>query len=201
MGDAHEAPKIPNLFEGRLVRLRALEAGDWEASIVHDRDSEVQRTGWSIQAPRSVEGTRRWAEQASNAEPDGDNRRLAIETLGGELVGGMNVVDCDPRNGTFRYGLALFRPYFRRGYGSEAIRLLLRFYFGELRYQKVLAGVYDFNEASIALHRALGFVEEGRLRRAYFSAGRHHDEMMFGMTAEEFSARHPDFAPRLPGPA
>jgi RimJ/RimL family protein N-acetyltransferase len=66
------------------------------------------------------------------------------------------------------------------------VPLLLRFYFDELRYQKVNAGVYAFNEASLKLHAKLGMREEGRIRRAYFSGGEYHDELRFGMTAEEF---------------
>jgi RimJ/RimL family protein N-acetyltransferase len=209
VADERDAPKITpkianrstNLFAGRLVRLRALEQRDLEASLPHDLDSEVQRSGWQVEPPRSDEAARRWLEGASTAQPEGDNRRFAIEDRAGDLVGGLNVVDCNPRFGTFGYGIALFRPYWRRGYASDAIKVLLRFYFGELRYQKVLARVYDFNQASIALHCGLGFVEEGRLRRAYFTAGRHHDELLFGMTAEEFAAHHPDFAPRVPGDA
>ena len=42
-----------------------------------------------------------------------------------------------------------------------------------------------------ALHRRLGFVEEGRQRDHNFFAGRHHDLVLFGMTAPEFAERHP----------
>jgi RimJ/RimL family protein N-acetyltransferase len=51
--------------------------------------------------------------------------------------------------------------------------------------------VWSFNEPSLAFHRKLGFTEEGRLRDHEFFAGRHHDVVLFGMTAPEFAARHP----------
>jgi RimJ/RimL family protein N-acetyltransferase len=54
--------------------------------------------------------------------------------------------------------------------------------------------VYAYDTASLALHRKLGFVEEGRRRRAQFMAGPYHDEVLLGLTVEEFTADHP-----LPG--
>jgi RimJ/RimL family protein N-acetyltransferase len=100
----------------------------------------------------------------------------------------------DRRAGTFGYGLGIGRPHQRRGYATEAIVLLLRCMFGEPRYQKCDVGVYAYDTASLALHRKLGFVEEGRRRRAQFMAGRYHDEVLLGLTVEEFTADHP-----LPG--
>jgi RimJ/RimL family protein N-acetyltransferase len=44
------------------------------------------------------------------------------------------------------------------------------------------------NDRSLAFHRQLGFVAEGRRRRAIYTAGAHHDLHLLGMTAEEFWA-------------
>ncbi len=45
-----------------------------------------------------------------------------------------------------------------------------------------------YNTASIQLHRKLGFIQEGRLRKEWFWNGEHHDELLFGMTLEEYNA-------------
>jgi RimJ/RimL family protein N-acetyltransferase len=42
------------------------------------------------------------------------------------------------------------------------------------------------NEASIRLHEKLGFIEEGRIRRNSFQNGQYLDDVLFGMTREEF---------------
>lgn len=176
-----------NIWQGQRVRLRAIEPGDWEAFHANDADTEAARSSYHIPPPRSAGASRAWAERES-ADPESDNARFAIETLDGMLVGTLNVFGCAPRNGTFSYGVAIFRPHWRQGYAREAIRLVLRYYFRELRYQKVTASVYDFNEPSLALHRAMGFTQEGRLRCMGFGAGRYYDEIIFGMTREEFDA-------------
>ncbi|GAA4035669.1 hypothetical protein GCM10022247_71650 [Allokutzneria multivorans] len=63
--------------------------------------------------------------------------------------------------------------------------------FDERRYQKCGVSVHSFNDGSLALHRKLGFTEEGRMRRQVFAGGTHHDAALFGITAEEFRARKP----------
>lgn len=176
-----------NIWQGQRVRLRAIEPGDWEAFHANDADTEAARSSYHIPPPRSAGASRAWAERES-ADPESDNARFAIETLDGMLVGTLNVFGCAPRNGTFSYGVAIFRAHWRKGYAREAIRLVLRYYFRELRYQKVTASVYDFNEPSLALHRAMGFTQEGRLRRMGYTDGRYFDEIIFGMTREEFDA-------------
>jgi RimJ/RimL family protein N-acetyltransferase len=82
--------------------------------------------------------------------------------------------------------LGINRPYWRQGYASETIYLVLRYFFLELGYQKVNPGVFSYNEGSLALHRRLGFKEEGVLRRMIYSGGEYHDDIHFGMTREEF---------------
>ena len=62
-----------------------------------------------------------------------------------------NTHTCDARQGTFRYGVAIRREHWRRGYASEAIRLVLAYFFRELRYQKLTSMVYSFNERSLRM--------------------------------------------------
>ncbi|MGW4913764.1 GNAT family N-acetyltransferase [Streptomyces sp. NPDC004270] len=74
--------------------------------------------------------------------------------------------------------------------GWLAVVMLLRFMFGERRYHKCQARIFAHNEASLALHRRLGFVEEGRLRDHVFFAGRHEDLVVMGLLAVEFAQLH-----------
>jgi len=175
-----------NIWSGNKVNLRAILPTDWERFHHNDFDSESARLCDVIHFPRSEEGTKHWAENQASKGPDGDNFSLAIETLDGELVGSIGAHGCDSRHGTFKYGVAIFREYWRNGYASEAVNILIRYYFEELRYQKVNASVYAYNEGSIALQERLGFVQEGRLRNMIYTKGRHFDELVYGLTKSEF---------------
>lgn len=175
-----------NIWEGKKVRLRSIVPGDWQKFHNNDQDSEAARLCDVIHAPRSAEGTKTWTENEASKTPSGDNFRFAIETLEGELVGSINSHGCDKRNGTFKYGVGIFREHWRNGYASDAVKILLRYFFEELRYEKVTAHVYAFNESSIRLHERLGFQLEGRIRNMIYTNGRHFDELIFGLLRNEY---------------
>ena len=63
--------------------------------------------------------------------------------------------------------------------------VLFRYYFDELRYEKENATLYAFNEPSQRLHEKLGVILEGRIRSNVYAAGERHDELWYGMTADE----------------
>jgi RimJ/RimL family protein N-acetyltransferase len=160
-----------SLWQGRLVRLGAVQPSDWEDFHAWDQDTDAARQSYFIPFPRSPEGTRRWTEETALRSPQGDAFRFAIETLACSLVGTLNTNACDARNGTFAYGIAIGAEHRRKGYASEAIALPMRYYFAELRYQKAHTLVYSFNEPSLRLHERLGFVREGCQRRMIYTNG------------------------------
>ena len=183
-----------SIWRGQRVRLRALEPEDWERYWKDsDEDSLTQRAGYFIPFPHSRERARERSRDQSLADLQNAERiQLAVEAIAsGELVGSISAHGMDRRNGTFEYGIGIFREHWRRGYAAEAVTLLCRYFFDELRFQKVNATVYSFNEASLAFHRRFGFKEEGCIRRNLYTAGRYHDEYLFGMTSEEFRQRYP----------
>ena len=187
-----------NLFEGRLVRLRDFEPDDADLLFRHLQDTEISRLDSNIQFPRSLARIRRQMETPSEPRYP-DDKLLAIETLAGEMIGGINSQLTDPRSGVFSVGIGLSeRTSWGKGYAKEAMLLLLRYMFHERRYQKCNIGVFAFNDRAIGLYRHLGFVDEGRIRRAIFTNNAFHDEILLGMTVEEFDERYPDWRAGFP---
>ena len=174
-------------WAGARVRLRAPDPADAEVFLAADDDGEGTRAGWRVFPPRARWAVEEWLRQGSD---DGDDFRVVVESLAsGEVVGTLNTHGCDPVAGTCGYGVTIWPWHRRCGYASDAVVVALRYLFGERRYQKCTVGVIAFNDASIALHRSLGFREEGRIRRAHFRAGAHWDEIVYGLTVEEFAER------------
>lgn len=180
---------ITPTWRGRRVRLRAIEPADWAVYAAWNQDDEQARSLYNVPFPQSEEAARQWAQQEATRKPEDDAFRFVIENEHGEVVGDLTTHDCDRRVGTFSYGISIRQDQRRTGYAAEAIALALRYYFQELRYQKVTVSVYSFNDASIRLHDKLGFQLEGRLRRTIFTNGEHFDELVYGLTVEEFIAK------------
>ena len=178
---------MSNIWQGKSTRLRAVESADWKIFFDWFQDSEFDRLTDTILFPFSSANIKRWIDELTAKEPWKDHEfRWVIENLEGEFVGTANTHSCDSRNGTFEYGIAIQRNFWRRGYASEAIKLILKFFFDELRYQKVNVQIYAFNEESIALHKKLGFQQEGRLKQMVYTLGVYHDTIIMGMIKDEF---------------
>ncbi|MFI9047340.1 GNAT family N-acetyltransferase [Streptomyces sp. NPDC053427] len=176
-------------WTGNRVRLRAVEPDDW-TEFARFADDDGQRRG-RLDLPRSAESYRAWAKEQAVAECDDDHFRLAVEaTATGELVGTVGSYHTGPRSGWFECDITIGADHRHKGYGTEAVVLLLRFMFAERRSHKCLAAVLAHNRASLALFRGLGFTEEGCLREHVFFAGQHHDLVMMGMLVNEFDRRH-----------
>lgn len=73
-----------------------------------------------------------------------------------------------------------------RGYGTEAVRLWTGYLFGATDALRLDSATYSGNPAMIAVGRRLGFVEEGRFRRARRWSGGVHDSVVMGVLREEW---------------
>ncbi|MBB5157457.1 GNAT family N-acetyltransferase [Saccharopolyspora phatthalungensis] len=183
---------MTSIWTGSKVRLRGIEPEDWQAFQRFDEHSTDMRNGDMIHPPRSAAGYREWAATQAAKQSAGDELLLAIETRADQtLVGTLSTGNIDQRAGRFSYGISIGHDHHRLGYATDAIRLLLTYMFGERRYHKCEVSIYAFNEASIALHRKIGFQTEGRLRDHEYFAGHHHDLVVMGLTIDEFAASHP----------
>lgn len=178
------------IWQGKTICLRAIEPSDWEAYFELDLDEEQARALYFVPFPPSQVGSKRFAEETAAKKPVGDNFRFVIENCEKAVVGDITTHYCNPRNGSFSWGITIKQEHRRKGYASEALLLVMRYYFQELRYQKVTVTIYSFNEASVRLHERLGFQQEGRIRRTIFTRGQFFDELIYGLTKEEYVAKH-----------
>ncbi len=178
-----------NFWQGEAVKLRAVEPSDADYFYSWQHDSERTRFLDLLPPPSSRAAHTLWAEERSKREMKDDTFQWMVETLDGEVVGSIATHSCNPRVGTFSYGLDIEAAQRRKGYASETINLILAYYFEEMRYQKVTVAVQSNNAASIKLHQHLGFVAEGTQRRMVYTQGTFFDLVWFGMTSEEFQEK------------
>jgi len=195
-----EPHAVASIWQGHQIRLRPVEPDDWRQIHAWNQDDQVSRLADVVPFPESAEAVRQRIAAASTQEPSNDRFRWVMVADDDHLVGSINSHSCDRRVGSFSFGLALAPHHQGHGYASEAIRLVLRYFFEELGYQKVYVHVYEFNQASRTLHERLGFIQEGRLRRMNFTAGQHWDVLVYGMTREEFAAEQHAKLPVFPIP-
>jgi RimJ/RimL family protein N-acetyltransferase len=177
-------------WQGEKVRLRPLRIEDAGQSFVSSLDSPSRQfLQLGVELPTSVKLQRTKLEKYVGCKDAAGVIVFAVENLAGDYVGGVSLHSRDEKNGLFGFGIVIERQYRGQGYAEDAVRIVLRYGFWERRYQKCNSACLHSNEASIRLHKKLGFLEEGRRRRQVFLNGEYHDDVLFGMTREEFDAR------------
>jgi RimJ/RimL family protein N-acetyltransferase len=179
---------MEDMWQGLKIRLRAPVPDDMHAyfTLPDSRNSASQRSGDRAHFPVGTEQLRKRMDEFSRMNPMGDEYFLIIETLDGQVAGSVNSHSAERFEGTFSYGIAVLPEHQGKGYASEAIRLLLRYYFNELGFYKCNAQAYSFNPESMRLHERFGFTLEGCLRSNHFAGGERWDVMCYGITREEF---------------
>ena len=106
-----------------------------------------------------------------------------------ELLGniGFNSLDIINRNGAL--GVLIGNPkYQRKGYGTEALKLILDYGFSFLNLRNISLSVFEYNEPAYNLYKKVGFKEAGRLRKAVEIMGKTYDVIIMDMLKEEFQS-------------
>lgn len=116
---------------------------------------------------------------------------------GDEPIGFCGLHDIHPANRSAWLGLLIGSPDHRgRGYGTEAIALLVRYGFEELNLNRIALGVMSTNAPAIRVYEKVGFRREGCFRQAYFRNGRWVDELRYAILREQWL---PPAPPRADG--
>jgi RimJ/RimL family protein N-acetyltransferase len=72
-----------------------------------------------------------------------------------------------------------------KGYGKEALNLLLEYGFNELDFYRIQLNVLEFNHAAIALYEKAGFKKEGIFREFVLRDGKRYDLYLYGLLKNE----------------
>ena len=177
-----------NYWKTDLIRLRAVEPSDAQHFLKWHEDTELSRHMDFLSPPQSSEAIKTFIEKETLNKLEGDRYFWIIEDHAGAVVGHIDT-RCNTRHRNFEYGVSIAARHRRMSYASDAINKVLDYYFNQLRYNKVMAGVHGDNEASKQLHERLGFRLEGTLTEMVFTNGNFIDMAVYGKTAAEFNAR------------
>ena len=78
------------------------------------------------------------------------------------------------------------KDYQNKGYGTEAMELLIEYGFTTINLNRIELYTYDFNISALKSYKKVGFIEEGRKRQFIWANGGYHDAIIMGILAEEW---------------
>jgi RimJ/RimL family protein N-acetyltransferase len=181
-------------WQGEKVRLRQVSPNDWMEWFDDFEDSDAIRLlECGVELPKTEEMAQMLYSQWSNFNTTAYKMMFSVETINGELVGGASLNPYDQKNGCFSFEIRINRDHRGKGYGSDALRILLRYAFYELRYQKCNSECIHINEAGIKIHKKFGFIDEGRERRSVYTNAQYYDQVLLGLTREEFDESEKEY--------
>lgn len=181
-----------NLYQGDLVRLKAVEPESMaEAYFRWSQDSEYWRLASSEPAqPFSIKTTKEWLEEELYKDPPGFIM-FAIHTLEDDrLIGDIGFEDEEMPDGESVVSVGIgAQADWGKGYGTDAMHLILRYAFRELNRMRITLTVSEYNPRAIQSYLKAGFVEEGRLRGSELRAGRRYDLVYMGILREDWEQK------------
>ncbi len=176
----------PIYLKGKYVHLRSLKPEDFgEAMVAFVNDREVTRHLVRGTFPGSTEEFKaEYARQAGNRE---EVQFALVESKTGRYLGvaGLHRIDWIARHAEFRI-LIGEKEAWGKGFGTEALQLLLAYGFEILNLNKVWLGVNLSNARAHQSYKKAGFVSEGTLRQEVYRNGRYHDCARMSLLRTEY---------------
>lgn len=171
------------MFKGQKVLLRAVKREDMLRQWESENDPELYFLDGGRPRPTSLEAM--YAHFDGEVGRRDDSVSFAIEA-DGSYIGHCGLHSIDPTARLCELSVEIGdHAYWGRGYGREAVRLLLDYAFQHMNMERVWLNTHSENERAIRCYKACGFVEEGRLRRHIWINGRYVDRVIMGILREE----------------
>ena len=179
-------------MDGKLVRLRGYELSDLDTVMKWINDEEVTQFlgGGMLSYPVSSIAERKFVERFGMSE-SANEKTFAIETLTeNRFIGALSLNGIDWINRHSGLGIMIGdKQYWGRGYGMDAMMVLMRLAFDKLNFHRLWLHVYDFNARAIASYERCGFKREGVLREHRNFRGAYHDTIVMGILESEYRVR------------
>jgi RimJ/RimL family protein N-acetyltransferase len=182
------------ILRGRLVYLRPAERDDIPLFVRWLSDARTTEF-LASRSPIGLAMEERWFEEL--LDHHGRDRWFFVicRLEDDRAVGSLDLRDIGPTSGGAGLGIVIGDPAdTSKGYGSDALRVLLGFGFGELRLERIWLEVFDFNEQARHVYERLGFLHEATFRHAFFHGGRYVDLQRMAILREEWAERRAQVA-------
>ncbi len=180
-----------DLFRGKLLRLAAARDEDgavmagWseDAGYVRALDTDYAR-------PRPE---RDFSPESYSQAAGPNSIEFRLRTLDdGRLIGfvALHTIEWNNRAALLAIGIG-DADYRGKGYGRDALRLILRYAFDELNLERIGLDVIANNAGAIRAYERAGFRHEGAMRRAVLRDGQAYDRLIMGILREEWDGARP----------
>jgi len=180
------------MLEGKKVILRNR---DWEKNF-EDRfnwRNNPEGLYWAepwrkFETFSREEVKKRWIMQMEHQADPSVEKSFEIDTKEGIHIGGIRYFDIHPEKHKCEVGIGIQKDYWGKGYGTDAMKTLLKYLFKEMKLHRVELNTWSENKRAIKCYEKSGFRLEGILRESVFCIrdDKYYDGLIFGILDKDF---------------
>jgi RimJ/RimL family protein N-acetyltransferase len=183
------APRPIPTLRGQQTFLRPAERADLEDFVRWFSDAETTQY-LALRAPFSMALEEQWFTGMLEKQGKTDWHFVICLIEDGRAIGTAGLHQVDNENGSAAFGISIGdKSMWNQGHGTDALRTICDFGFGQLRFERIWLEVYEPNLRAQRSYEKAGFVKEGTLRHALFRDGAHRDVLLYALLREEWAAQ------------
>ena len=148
------------MLKEKEISLRTLESTDLDFLLNLEND----RTLWKVSGTTKSFSEKEIRNYISHAKEDiaiSEQFRFVID-MGGIAVGCIDLYEYNWIKQRAGIGIVILKKYRRKGFAKEALVLLIKYAWKELKLKQLHAGIFLDNKSSLALFKSVGFQKVGK---------------------------------------
>lgn len=160
---------------GDKIYLRPLDMEDVDSFVSWLSDTEIRKY-LGITSPMNKLGEEKYIKELYRDEK---NINLGIMLKDGdEFIGSVGLHDFSIVHRNAEIGIVIGKKnYWSKGHGTEALRLMMGYGFGQLNLHKIYLRVMEYNPRAIRAYEKVGFKTEAVFRKHVYADGEYYDDI------------------------
>ncbi len=178
---------IKHELKGERISLSPLRYENIYTHFSWSNDPELNRYDSELPFIEETFGSFKKRFEHLLAHPSMNSQDFEIHAEDGKLIGVVEISDISDHNRHCSVSLTIGdRDYWGKGYGRDAMGVLLDYCFNILKMHRVTAEAFEYNDAWKRLVEGMGFHKEGTVRDYVFREGRFWDKHLYALLDAEF---------------
>lgn len=172
-------------LKGKDIYLSTLERIDCK-KLWADFEFDFENPCEELRLGHSIEKADSWFDDIQK-EQGISNVRLGIFLNNGTVIGDVALQDIDRSNRKCTIGMGIQKLEYRsKGYGQQAIKLMLEYGFQYMGIERISANTLEPNIGAQKSLEKCGFKFEGREKRAVYLNGKKVDRLNYAILSDEY---------------